>query len=128
MKMNPIPTTRKSNRYATSPVMAPLTPPGSAARRRRAAELSSNFARIRHELLPSGEARLQLVPEGNPGLAELPAQVDLAAVHPAGEVDQPGEVVLQFDAQALQLLLVLLHPFAVALQLVLDLLELFLVR
>jgi hypothetical protein len=109
---------------------APLVSRDAAAERSASASRLNllDLARIGHELLPPGEARLELVPVGDLGLAEFPAQVDLPAVHPAGEVDQPREVVLQLDAEVFQFLLVFLHPFAVVLQLVLDLLELLLVR
>ena len=55
------------------------------------------------------------------GFAQPPAQVDLAAVHPAGEIDQAGEVILQLDAELGQLALVLVHLFLAALELGLDL-------
>src|SRR2546430_476761 len=60
--------------------------------------------RIDYELRASGEARLDLVPVGDLRLAEAPAQIHLALVHPARKIDQPGVVVFQFDAQALELL------------------------
>ena len=59
--------------------------------------------------------------------AQPPAEIGLPVVHPAGEIDQPGEIILQLHVQGLQLLLVILHPFLVAFELADDFLDFFLV-
>src|SRR5438132_10486892 len=63
-------------------------------------------AHIGPNRLPSWEAGIQLVPEGDLRLPGLPAQVNLVVVYPAGEIDQSNKVVLQLDAEVTELLLV----------------------
>ena len=53
--------------------------------------------------LAAGEAGIQLVPVGDLGLAEPPAEIDLAAVEQAGEVAE-AVVALQLDPELRQLL------------------------
>src|SRR4029453_11600443 len=50
------------------------------------------------ERLAATEACFQVVPEGDLVLAELPAQIDLAAFQNRGEVDQPAVDVAKHDA------------------------------
>src|SRR5262245_26588762 len=115
-RMKPMPTTRNNSRYATSPVTSNAPSPQGSV-----------FVGPTQQLLPAGEAGVHLVPVGHLRLAVAPAQVDLVAVHPAGEVQKAGEIILQLDAQLLQLRLVLVHPFLFALELRLHLLQLFLI-
>ena len=50
------------------------------------------------EGLAAGEAGVDFVPVGDFGLAELPAEVDFAAIEPGGEVLQAEDAVLGFHA------------------------------
>src|SRR5689334_14377747 len=61
------------------------------------------------------ESRRDFVPPAKARFAELPAQVDLAAVLPAREVNQAGEGVLQLDAELAQLGEAIFQPRAVML-------------
>ena len=61
------------------------------------------------QLLAAGKPGVQLVPVGDFGLAQLPAQVDLAAIHVTGEIDEAGEVILEFDAELGEFVHVGLH-------------------
>src|SRR5690242_19196602 len=54
--------------------------------------------------LAPAESLVDTVPEGDPGLAEFPAQVNLDSVKERGEIDQSGIEVLDQTA-------VLLHAF-----------------
>src|SRR5262245_23093506 len=74
--------------------------------------------RFLQQLLAAGEARIDLVPVSHLRLALTPAQADLAAVHPAREIHQAHEEILQLDTELAQLLDELAHPFAAALELV----------
>ena len=78
--------------------------------------------------LPALEAGMQLMPVRHLGFTVAPAEIDLAAVHQAWEIDQAGEIVLQLHAEPLELLLISLQPLLVALELRLGLLQLLAVR
>src|SRR5436305_3535310 len=80
------------------------------------------------QLLPAGETGVDLVPVPYLGLALPPAQTHLAALHPAREVDQAHEEVLQLDAELTQLLNIAGHPLAAALEFLLGLMQLFAVN
>src|SRR3954466_529952 len=54
--------------------------------------------------LAAGEARVQLVPVGDLALAHLPAEVHVAALVAADEIDQARLVVLELHADARQLI------------------------
>src|SRR4051812_18133570 len=67
------------------------------------------FQRVR--ALPAGVAAMQLMPVGDFFFAELPAQINIAALVAAGKVDQAALIVLQFDADASQLVDIILKLF-----------------
>src|SRR5262245_8792095 len=79
------------------------------------APLARRLPGFLQQFLPAGEARVDFVPVPHLGFTLPPAEIDLATVHPAREVDQPHEEVLQFDAELAQLLNVAGHPLAAAL-------------
>src|SRR5262245_33341199 len=65
------------------------------------------------------------MPVSHFGLAEPPAQIHLAAVHQAGEIDEADEGVLQLDPELLELVDVLAEAFLIALEIGVDLLQFF---
>src|SRR5581483_3442926 len=67
--------------------------------------------------LSAGEAGLQLMPIADVAFAELPAEVDVAALVSAEEIDQTGLVVLQFAADFAELIDQVLQPVELVLQL-----------
>src|SRR5438445_7151980 len=74
------------------------------------------LAQRRLELLPSLEARMELVPVSHFRLAVTPAEIDFPPVHQARKINQTGEVILQFHTQFLQLAFVIDQAFLVALE------------
>src|SRR5262245_22508138 len=79
------------------------------------------------QLLPAGETGVEFVPVGDRGLAQPPAQVDLVVVEDAREIHESGVGIFQLHAQVPELLEVLLHALAAALELGLDLVEFLLI-
>src|SRR5208283_3103042 len=80
------------------------------------------------QLLPAGETGVDLVPVADLRFAEAPAQVNLVLIHPAREIDQAGEIIFQFDAEFLELLLEFVHALLIALDIAFHLVGFFLVR
>ena len=70
--------------------------------------------------MAAGIAGVQLVPVGDLFFAELPAEVDVAALVAAGEVDQAGFIVLEFDAHDAEFVDVVLEAFEGGVELLLE--------
>ena len=77
--------------------------------------------------LPANVTGLQVMPEKDPRFAQLPAEVNLAAVEQGGKIDQAFRAALGLDAQRPQFLDILAEAQGVLLHVLLDLDEFFLI-
>src|SRR5262249_20998818 len=66
------------------------------------------IGRFQADLPATRKTRIELMPMGDLGLAQLPAQIDFALPHPRWKVNQSRVEVLQLDTQSLQFFLILL--------------------
>src|SRR5213596_2132435 len=79
-------------------------------------------------LSATGEAGIDFVPERDLCFPQPPAQVDLVIVHPTRKIDQTGVIVLQEDAELLQLLFVVAEALLFALEFLAGVILFFAVR
>src|SRR6266852_109341 len=84
---------------------------------------SSLASRALAELLSPGKPGVHFVPVSYLRFPETPAEINFAAVQPAREVQKPGEIIFQFDAEVFQFSGILAETVLVALKLSLGLLQ-----